>query len=139
LIEQLALGAKTEQHVVILVGTQKQEQNFRDAVPGFQERLEALHIKLYLENDEESFVKKFGMVGAPSVLIFAKESLLYAGGYAPFRPSESRTISLTALEEKVFHGGDLAAYPIFGCVMGKHLRETTDPFKLKELSSGAGS
>ncbi len=141
LLEEFQRVPSSDAQVVVLVGTKEQEQGFRLAVPDFDKLLSAQHIKLYLENDEELFVKKFGLVGAPSLAFIDKSgALLYSGGYAPFRPTNTQKISFAELRRNILTdlGHTMQPYPIFGCVIGKRTRQASDPFRLKQISMGAG-
>jgi hypothetical protein len=76
----------------------------------------------------EAVQESLGVAGAPVLFVYDRDSdaVLYAGGYAPRRPSR-----LGAIVSAVRAGESPRPHPAYGCIVGSDLRRRVDPLGLK--------
>jgi hypothetical protein len=78
--------------------------------------------------DAATLEARYGLTGAPVLVVRRSGVVAYLGGYAPRRnlpPVDAGLIS------SVSAGQSPSPYPLFGCAVGKALQQQLDPLNLK--------
>jgi hypothetical protein len=77
--------------------------------------------------------ESLGVAGAPVLFVYERDSdaVLYAGGYAPRRPSRPGDVQVGAIVSAVRAGESPRPHPAYGCIVGSDLRRRVDPLGLQ--------